>query len=225
MASVAYLADMLMQEAGKASPDVRLRIEEKIGEITLEILQESEGRFKRLAKTQNISVLATVKDYLLPSDYFTARREIIEIDSDGNFVRRVYVVSEMEVYTRIEADTNLSKSYCWIDFREDGAEGRGYYLHLAVEPTEAATYRFAYYRQPKEDDAEVIDSFTLIKRGVRGNLPDLFPKTAEVDIQIYLGRLGQSGENPGQHVTEIVVHPGRRRGRLNSLQHKIGSGL
>jgi hypothetical protein len=226
MASVAYLADVLMQEAGKSSPDVRLRIEEKIGEVTLEILQQSEGRFKKLARTQNISILVGVKEYLLPADYFTAKREFIEIDSNSDFVRRVYVVSEMEVYTRIEAESNLSVSYCWIDFNETGygTTGRGYYLHLAVDPTETAIYRFAYYRQPTENDAEAIDSFTLIKRGVRGNLPDLFPKTAQVDISIYANSLGRSGEDPSQHTTETVVHPGRRRGRLNALLHRIGSG-
>jgi len=225
MASVSYLADILMQECGKTAPDVRLRIEQKIGEVTLEILQESEGRFKKLDRKVNISIVAGTKRYLLPSDYFTVKREFIEVNSDGDFLRRVYVVSEMEVYTRMEGESNLSVSYCWIEFDESGAGGRGYYLNLAVEPTEASIYRFSYYRQPTESDAEVIDSFTLIKRGVRGNLPDLFPKNAEVDLQIYVGRLGRSGEDPGQHTTETVVHPGRRAQRRNRFQHQIGRGL
>jgi hypothetical protein len=224
MANRTTYVEQLCAEAGKSDPATKAEIDRKVGEIALEMLVQSEGRFAELARTQSISVTTVLTKYLLESDFFAAAQEHEILDSDGEFAGVCHIVAKGEILRRKNYDDEYDHQLAHIEFLQDGTGGRGWYLILALEPTAAYTYEFQYYREPTEDDVSVIKEESLLKAGVRAGLPTLFPNTAPVDAQKYYSKLGGFREDQTRYRGQIMVMPNLRTQNLNKLQHRIGRG-
>jgi len=226
MASPARIVDGLMADCGKSSPEIRARIERKVGEIALEMLSQNEGRFYALAKNQEISIRAgTTREYLLDTDFFCTKPEFDIYDEDGDFLRVGYILSKAEIRDRRRADAPLGSNICYIEYQKDGVSGRGWYLILATNPTENMTYDFEFYREPTEKDVSAIKDIGMLKSGVRAGLPDLFEETAEVDAHKYLSRLEGFHEKISRTIPTVIMTPNVRNAAKNRHDHKIGRGL
>jgi len=217
------MVDRLISDSGKTGPEIQAKIERKVGEVALEMLQQSGGRFRTLSRTQEISINTTDLQYKLNSDFFTARTSCAEYDSSGNFVRLIYIVGKTEVLHTIENNAPAAANMCYIEFNHDGSDGRGNYLVLADEASTSCTYKFEYYREPTENDIDAIEEWSLLMRGVRASLPEFFT-TAEVDAHIYLRKLGHYQEDIGRVLTDVRMVPDQRTSKRNRLSHKIGRG-
>lgn len=224
MASRALLTDSLVAETGKVAPSIRKRIERKVGEITMELLQQNEGRFKGLLREQAFTTVIDVVGYILNSDFNTAQGTYHEVDSDGVFKRQLTVVSKNEMFHRRTELAYASIRLAYIDFLEAGIDGRGYYLILGDKPKEAAFYRFPYYREATENDTDVIRKVAIVKRGVRGSLPDLFPAESQLDAEIYLRHMQGFKERREKFNTTTIMTPSSRTGEYNRRMHKLGQG-
>lgn len=224
MASRALITDSLVAESGKVAPNVRKRIEEKVGEITVELLQQSEGRFKGLLREQAFTTVIDVVEYILNSDFNTAQGTYHEVDSNGVFKRQLTIVSKSEMFHRRTEKAYASVRLSYIDFLEAGVSGRGYYLVLGDKPTEAAFFRIPYFREATENDTDVIRKVAIVKRGVRGSLPSLFPNEAQIDAEIYLRHLQGFREKREKFNTTTIMTPSSRTGNFNRRMHKYGQG-
>lgn len=223
MASRAFIVDGLLRETGKTSPAVRADIDRKVGEITLELLSQNDGRFKGLEKTQVISVVADTQQYKLNADFFTAKKSFHEVDSDGNFVAKLSIVSKSELFNRKTEDAYAGIKLGYIEFLTSGPSGRGYYMHLGADPTDTATYHFDYYREPTTADTDIIRKIVILQHGVRASLPQYF-ENAEYEAGIYVRRLQGFKESPDINVTDAMITPNPRIAKHNQRMHKIGQG-
>lgn len=225
MASKAHLVGLLLKESGKDSPTVQKEIEQKVGEITVELLQQNDGRFKGLLREQTITVAVGTSAYLLNPDFHTAMKTAHEVNSAGKVVRKLTVISRAEYISRLDEGAYAGELMAYIDFLEDGPQERGYYLIFGDTPTATAIYKFPYYREPTENDADVIRKFNIVKRGVRGSLPHLFPTTALLDAEIYLRHLEGFKERAEKfRTTAGIIVPAPRVGAFNRRMNDIGQG-
>ncbi len=223
MPSVSWYVDSLLVECGKSSQAIKQQFERKAGEIALEIIRAAGGRFNALAKTQTISILTTTTRYKLNADFNVARKSFAEYNSDDEFVRLIYVISKTGLLKRKQDDAPSGATMCYIEFDNEAAAGRGWYLILGKAPAAATTYKFDYYRQPTEQDIDVIEDSTLMKRGIRAQFPELFT-TAQVDAAIYLKRMPNFVEDPSETMTDMVLSPSAKTRKRNRLARKIGKG-
>lgn len=223
MATTSQIVDELMTEANKTTTAVRKQIEQAVGDIVLELLQQNDGRFRGLEKTQSITVTSGVKQYKLNSDFNTAKRTFHEVNSDGDFVAKCECLSKAEIFSRKAEGGHLTYRFGYIEFEASHSSGRGYYLTLAEEPTGTAYFEFEYYREPTREDADIIRKPSIVKHGVRGRMPRLFD-TAEADLGIYLRRIQGFKESPERFVTALIVTPPPRVAKRNRFFHDIGRG-
>lgn len=226
MPSKAQAVNKLLIDAGRSDPDTRQRIERAVGEITLEMLSESDGRFSELERTTEIAVDTTTVDYKLPADFFASKDEHEIQDADGEFVGVFTIYPKDEILRRKRDGERLNARVCHIEFSESGynGKGRGWYLRLGDESEAAYTYVLTYYREPTENDVSIIKDEAMLYAGVRGSLPRIFGEDAAVDLQKYLHKLPGYGEKASRFSGVIPRRPSYRRVKVNRLQHKIGKG-
>ena len=223
MSSRATITDELLVESGRQGTATRRKIDQKVGGITLELLQQGDGRFRGLSKSQTISVLADTTQYKLDSSFNTAKKTMFEQNTDGTFKNKVSILAKAEVFERKSNDGPTSALMGYIELLTSHADGRGYYLTLSEKPTAATTYNFEYYREPTANDSDVIRKPEIIKHGVRGNLPEYF-ENSDIQLRIYLQRMEGFRESPERFVTDFIMTPAPRIGQHNKSMHDISQG-
>jgi len=223
MASKSHIVDSLLVECGKASAGVREEISRKVGEIALDMLQQNDGRFSALKKTETYTIATDTLKYKLPADFFAIAVESQEVDSDGAYKNIVEIVDKDDILTRKRQGAYYGYRLCYIELDTDNASGRGWYLVLSDYAPSSAIFEIDYFREPTEDDVDAIKETSLLKSGVRGALPHLF-STAEVDSYKYMNRIDKYQESPTKTRTSLSYRPNIRTQRRNQLMHRIGRG-
>lgn len=156
--------------------------------------------------------------YKIPGDFATIKGPIIEVDTDGAFVREVEVISQSEYYRRM-ADTEYTGNwYGMIETRMDGATGPGDYLILNALPTAVGTYKFFYYRKPQTTDTDLIINTRAIKEGVRSMFEQFNPDAAQ-SLVIYERMKSGIRESPSTRASHMALMPTRYVQRLNRRMH------
>ena len=223
MASKFQIVHELADEWGKASPDVLARIETKVGEITIDLLSQNDCRFAGLRDSETITVSAGTMAYKLPYNFATLIKEVITVDADGDFLNEFEVVDENEFIRRKTEGGYATTKYGMIEYRKTGTSGPGWYFLLAADWEDTGYIKVPFYREPTEDDTELIRNVTILKAGVRAQFPEFNPKSQN-DLVMY--EKGKSGfrENPETITTKMAIRPSPQAQRLNKLQWKIGDG-
>lgn len=221
MASKAKIVADLMGEVGKTAQAVRDRLDRFTGEVTIDILNQNDGRFRRLAKTYTITLNTSDVAYRLPADFKTPKQTFIQVDSDGDFLEERAIVSEAEFYRR-KGDADYSGTgYGFIETRQSPTPGE--YLVLDSTPTAVGYLKLFYYRRPTENDTEIIENEAAIKEGVRARDRGLWPD-AIYHLQIYENMKKGIKESAGTRTTGMVLKPNPMQVRINRLMHRIGKG-
>lgn len=222
MASNAQIVTEMMGEFNQTSPIVQKKVERIVGEITVDILSQNDCRFERLSKTYPISILTTSKVYRIPGDFATIKGPMVQVDSDGEFVREVEIIAPSEYYRR-KADTEYAGLYyAMVETRLDGAQGPGDYLVLCDEPDANGTYKLFYFRKPQATDTDLILNTRAIKEGVRS----MFPEYGDAATSLVIYERMKSGikESPATRVTQMALMPSKRQQKVNRKMHEIGRG-
>ena len=225
MANASKIIDDLMNEWGKSGPELAMRLEQKIGEVTVDLLSQNEGQFKGLEKTQAISIAVDQKEYLLNADFNTAQKNFYEVDDDGDPVREIFVVTKKEMFNKLLNDSSLATDLVYVKQHDTGynGDGPGWYLILPTEPSETTTFEFTYYRFPVAGDTRLIRNETILKTGVKREFPE-HNLAWQTDTLIYNKMRGGFKENPDKFKTRSVTLPNDRTQRHNRMLHKIGRG-
>ncbi len=223
MASTDVIVEELMREFGKSSSNIRMRIEEKVGDIVVDLLTQNDGRFKSLEKTQTISIVVGTKEYRLPVDFNTAKKTFYEVNSDGNIIEECSIVPKANIHRRKMEGRYAGYRIGRIQHFDSHEDGRGMYLVLADESPENTTFEFDYYRMPTKTDTDLIRSPDIIKTGVRKSFPE-YNINANYDLEIYLRMKSGFKENPEKFNTTITINPSRRAGSHNRSMRDIGNG-
>ena len=227
MPSKVRVVEKLLIDAGKSDAATRREIERAVGEITLEMLEEGDGRFSDLARPQTISVTTTERYYKLNPDFFTTQDEHEVLDSDGEFSDTFTIYPKQEILRRKREGERLNCRVCHIEKLQanpEGSGGSGWYLVLSYEAAEAATYVLEYFREPTENDVAAIKNEAMLYSGVRGMRPDIFGERSAVDMHKYLAQLPGHSEKVGRYFGAIPHRPSYRAVAVNKLQHKSGRG-
>jgi hypothetical protein len=213
----------VMKEVGKDSPELLTRIESIIGELTVDLLSQDEGRHAGLRKRQDITISTTTAQYKLNSNFASPISPFIEVNSSGTFVREIDIVTDEEFYHRqANSDVYPAERYGRIEKLETGLEGRGFYLILGKIPDAVGYYKLFYYRDPTENDTELIRNSAILKSGARAKLKDVNPEYM-VDLETYLRmRSGFQGDVP--KVTRLVLRNSAKVQEHNRQMHRIGRG-
>lgn len=223
MASPAKIVQDLMDEFGKTAPTVRARFESIVGEITVDLLSQNEGRFKDLEKSTSLSIVTTTRQYRLPADFNTVKHTFYEVNSDGEFVAECAIVPKADVHRRLEQGRYAGYRLAYIQELKSHADGPGKYLILAGDADEAMTFELDYYRIPLETDTSVIRNESILKRGVRSRLADMNP-LVRIDLDIYERMKLGFKEDVRKHVTHLSIAPPRKAIKTNKYLHKIARG-
>ena len=223
MASTAQITEDLLIEIGRRGTAVTREVESAVRDTVVDLLEQAEGRFRGLEKTQTISIVSGTKEYKLNADFGTTKDSFAEYNSDGDFAGKVYIFTKSEVQNRLSESAPTSRRMGYIQFYESHASGRGSYLILSVEPTESVTFEFDYYRNPTPDDTDIIRNTSILKHGARGRLSKYFDD-AEYNMGIFLRMRSGFRETPERVVTDMIITPSARTGTHNKLLHKAGAG-
>ena len=228
MASRDAITEDLLIESGRQGTAARRKIDQKVGDVTLELLQQNEGRFRALEKTQTISVVVSTtlagRQYKLDSKFNTAKDTMYEQDLvTGDFKNKITILTEAEVFERLSNAGPTSSLMGYIKYLTSHSSGRGQYLVLSQNPTETKSYIFQYYRAPTPDDTDVIRKTSIIKHGVRGSLPEYF-EDSDLELKIYFSMLGGFRESPERFVTDLIMTPPPRIALHNQKMHDISQG-
>ena len=225
MASLSKVTNDIMQEIGKTSSTLRIKIEGYVGDVTVDLLSQNQGRFTRLEKSLDISFAVGVKYYKLPANFNTIKDTFFQVDSTGEFIAKCRVRTKSEIYRNIEDSeySGVKAAYIQELNRDHGPDGAGLYLILASEPTEIVYYNIEYYRFPLTTDTDIIKNVKLVKNGVRAELPDYFDK-AEIYSHIYENGKMRFKENKRRRKTVSVLMPSKRAGQHNKRMRNIGGG-
>lgn len=221
--SPAAVVQMIMEEFGKKDADLQKRVAIAVGDVTIDLLSQNESRFRKLQKTYTITISAGTKAYILPSDFKTAQKKFIQVDSSGDFVAELEIVTERDILLRQSEDTEVSAKSAFIEYRADGTDGPGQYLVLGAEPTATGYYKFYYYRVPTAADTDIIDNVTILKTGVKARFPVNNPLAAQ-DLIVYEKMRSGFIETPETHTTQMVMRPSSRVSKHNRMMHDIGRG-
>lgn len=221
MASPGLIVEEMMAEFGKSSGAVRRRVTLAVAEITIDILNQNESRFRKLEKESTITLVIGTDAYRLPADLRTIRPIFIQLDTDGNFAAEWEIVSTPEFYRR-KGDTEYrGQNYAHIETRQSPTPGE--YLVFDTAPTAAGSCKTFYYRRPLGGDTDIIENVAAIKEGVRTRFPK-FVENAEIRIMTYEKMKSGIAESPETRTTGMVLKPSRRDQRINRLSWKIGRG-
>lgn len=223
MPSKAAIASEIMVEFGKSDSQTAARVEQKVGDITIDLLSQNQGRFKGLEKTQSISIESGTSEYKLNTDFNSAKEQFYEVNSSGIVVAECTLTTSREINRRIVEGETVTHRMCFIKYYDSHDSGKGVYLVLAEEPTESATYEFEYYRKPTVEDTDIIRNTEIIKLGTRAGFPEFNPKAA-YELGIYERRKEGFKEEPEKYNPKMVVKPSRRTSKFNRIMRTIGGG-
>ena len=223
MADRSLIVTEIMEEIGKSSPQVRTEVDRIVGEVTLDILQQNDSRFRKLRKTYPLTVNTTDKEYKLPADFKTATKFFIQVDSAGEYVGQVEIVTESEFWRRKGDSQYGGNYYAKIEVLVSHASGAGEYLVFNALHEDTSYYEFPYYRKPTEHDTDIIENSTIIKEGVRGMLSKYIP-TSTAHLTTYTRMKSGVRESPTERATGMAMMPSKVTRNLNRLLHKIGRG-
>ncbi len=224
MATITELSAKIMEDLGKTTPRVKARVDSLIGSLTIDLLSQGEGRHSGLRKRQDITLNLTRAEYKLFLDFNTPKSPMIEVNSDGIYIRKIDIVSEDEFFER---QGNMAlyprETYARIEELEDGYDGKGYYLILGKIPTEVAYYRLSYYRRAMREDVDLIRNPTILEFGVKGLMPDL-NINAQTDVGTYFNMRKGFKDDSGK-LTTPMFRNSRASQKHNRQMHRIGKGL
>lgn len=225
MASTLELIQALAQEFGKQSPEVLRDIEQKIGEITIDILSQNDCRFAGLRKSQTVTVTAGTTSYKINADFASLGRYPTIVDSNGDFVDKFTIVDEGEFVARADQGGYATKRFGRIEARDQGASGPGFYLELAEDWGETGYIKIPYYRKPTATDTELINNLACVKNGVRQFFGQFIgSEKADIAARVYLGQRSGIKESAARTTTGLFVKPPIRTQKHNLLMHKVGRG-
>lgn len=224
MATRAQIVQELLTEFDKNTPAAATKIDLKVGDITLELLNLNGGRFKDLERSTTLTLVSGTTEYLLPDDFNTAKKTHSEVDSEGKFIAECTVVSKAAVHRRIAEGQYRGYRIGYIAELAT-ADIPGKYLILGADPEETTYWEFDYYRTPTKEDTDIIRNIDILKDGVRAGLPEFVGPQMAV---IYQGKYEREKqgfrEDPEKNLTQIQTQPARRVGRHNQKMQRIGQG-
>lgn len=222
MASPAKIVSDLMNEAGKMAPEIQIKMESIVGEVTVDLLSQNGSRFAGLEKSKTLTITTSATSFILPADFRTAQPSLIEQTSDEAFVRELDVFSEREYYRR-RADAGFRQDrVCYLELKVVSGSKR-WYLTIGASPSSTKYYKFFYWREAQANDTDLIPNETMVKHGVRSNFPELFPNFM-ASIAIYGNMREKFKEDVGRLSTNMRIRPSLRVERINRVMHKIGRG-
>lgn len=222
MASRAEITADLLEEFGKSSDAARAKIDRWVGDITVDLLSQNEGRFKGLKIDYHITVSTSEKAYKLPANYNSAIKDFVQLDSNGDFVDKLMIVSETTLWERRNQGYYAGAKLAYIAYLPDGDDGPGWYLILGDEPGAAGTYRFSYYRKPTANDTNVIINTNIIKEGVRSKAAEYYPNWS-VSAGTYARMRQGFKEHPERHGVAPKVYPNLKTRQHNDMMYRIGN--
>lgn len=222
MSTNAEMTEIMMDDIGKSSLQVRKRVTAAVGETTVDLLSQNDGRFRRLAKFTTITLNTTDTVYKLPSDFHTVKN-IVEQNADGDFLRKIEIVSDTEFHGRAGNTDYGGQYYCYIEYRRTGASGPGEYLILSEVRTATAYYKFSYYRVPTANDTDIIPNDSVLKEGVRSKLGNL-AADARNSLLVYTQNKPNIIESVEHVTTGLVIKPSKKSQARNRQMRKIGQG-
>lgn len=222
MAARSHIVEEMLTEFGVMSDAVRQRIDSAIGDITIDILCQNNSRFRKLSKTDTITIGTTTNAYKLPVDFKTAKKQCMFVDSDGDFIKKLEIVTEAEFYNRKSNPDYTGNWYAYTETRQIDSPGE--YLVLNATPIETGYIKVFYYRHPNANDTDLIDNPSLIKAGVRTMFPE-YVQEHQSSFFIYENMKQNVLENPSQRSTNMSIKPTKRQQNRNRLNYRIGKGL
>ncbi len=229
MASKAQIVDEIMLDIGKSTPKVREKVEQHVGDVTVELLSRQKGRFKCLAKDTTLTLNTSYDHYKLPRDYGAASKTFVQVDENDDYVRTLKIESEEAVYERMRKGEYAGVWIGWIKHLTEGDtargySGRGWYLRLPTEPSDTGFYKFYYYRDPTEEDTDLIRNQTIVKKGAMGRLSRSLNPETDRDAGTYQNMMRGFKEDITRHQPEVKIHPNERTRRHNAMMHRRGRG-
>lgn len=225
MASKRDIVDSLALAAGKDSEAVKKRLEDAVGDITVDILSQNKSRFLGLRRSQSITITSGDTEYRLNADFASMIPNAQVVDSDGVFIAEFTIVDELEYVRRQVADRLPKTRYAFIEPKDGGDEGPGLYLILAQDWGETAYLKIYYYRKPTTGDTELITNTAAIKKGVKAELPDLFGREeAIINAGTYERMKSGIKESPATTTTGLKLQPSKRTRKRNLFFWRIGGG-
>ena len=224
MASKSQIVGEMMDEFGKSSSSVRSRIDRVVGEITVDLLSQADGRFPELEEFQEITITTSDIAYKVNSDFNAAKTPMIEVNSSGTFLRKISIVGRTEYYNRQADPTRYpGYTYAMVKYDDDGDDGAGDYLTLGSVADETRYFQFPYYRKATVDDTDLIRNTTILKTGVRSMFPEFNINYAN-DGKAYDGMRRGFKPSPKKRITNIFMRPSPRTQHKNKNQKKYGRG-
>lgn len=222
MASTGKIVSDLMNEAGKMSIEVQMKMELIVGEITVDLLSQNGSRFAGLEKSEVLTITTSDTSFILPADFRTTQPSLIEQTSAGVFVRELDVFSEREYYRR-RADSGFRQDrVCYIELKIVSGSKR-WYLTIGSSPASEKYYKFFYWREPRTNDTDLINNEAIVKEGVRSKFPELFP-AFQASMGAYANMRLHFREDIQRLSTNLQFKPSLRVQRINRVMHKIGRG-
>lgn len=223
MATNQVLATELMDEFKSSSNDVRVKVERAIGEVVVNILNQNDSRFRRLEKSTTLTFVVGDDAEKLPADFRSIKKPLIEVESDGDLIATVEIVTDAEFLKRKQDPDYGGAIYARIETRQTPTPAE--YLILNVEPTETRYFKLEYYRIPLGSDADVVKDPGIIKDGVRNRFPE-FVGANEAGGYLIRYERGKVNliENPAERATGMALRPNRRTQRFNRSMFRYGRG-
>lgn len=223
MATNTEIVEQLMGEIGSSAHLVRRKLESSVGEVTIAILIQNFGRHYRLEKNQEITADPNFYDYRLNADFNTAQDMLVEVSSEGNFVREVEIVTEKEHFTRRGNSQYGGVVWAYIVTKANGRSGPGEYLVLAHSRTGATYYKFFYYRKPTVDDTDLIVNLSAITEGVRAKHAEYWPDSGK-HLGVYQREKQTEISTPARRGAAMHLTPNKQQRKINRQMRDIGRG-
>lgn len=218
------VADML-REFGKDTPAAMAKIDQIVGDVTIDLLSQNEGRFKKLSRSATLTFVTDQIETILPADFNSIKQTFAEVDSEGKFIAECHVLAKAAVFRRLAEGRYAGYRLAHIEEQTDDVNGPGYYLVVADAPSETKYFSLDYYRKPTGNDTDIITNVDAIKNGIRSRVGEWIGKDQSSYYQeIYFRMRSGFAEEPEKTVTDIVTEPNRRVARHNQKMHNIGSG-
>ena len=228
MATSVEIVDELMTEFGRRSDKLRMELEQYVGDVTKDLLSKGEGRFAELKKPVIITLDTTNLTYKLPADYNVISKTAYEIDDNGNPTGvKIEITSEEGAMQRRYAGEYAGRRIFHVEMLDGGRSGRGWYLVLGDEATEATRYKLFYYRKATERDTDLIRVEEHVKVGVRYRYYAARPEFQSQAIAAqteYARRRAGFREDPQRHKSRISVRINPRAQEVCEQEWDIGEG-
>lgn len=215
--------DRLLAEVGKGAPEIRLAIEQAVGEVTISVLSQNGGRHHRLESTQSIALASAVDRSRLNGDMNTAKETFIEVNSSDEFVREIDIVTEQEHYTRKGNTQYTGQYWCYIVTDSSGSSGAGEYIIFPFKRTKTTYYKFFYYRRPTEGDTDAIVNIAAVLEGVRARKRDLWPEAVDA-LQVFEREKRSEVSTGRRRGAQMYLGPNKQQRHYNRINHNIGRG-